>query len=208
MRHAFIDTYANLSSPVHRVNARFKILFSFILLLAILFTPIKYPGLFFIYGFFIITCLLLSKVPLKFILKRLFEISPFILMIAISSLFVKNGRLIFINCIVKASLSILLLLIISSTTPFTQLTLALSGLRVPPLILSLLSFMYRYLFLLEDQLLRTKRAFESRNINKNGFKNIRALSNVLGTLFIRTYERAERIYMAMCARGYDGEKNN
>jgi cobalt/nickel transport system permease protein len=68
--------------------------------------------------------------------------------------------------------------------------------------------MYRYLFLLEDQLLRTKRAFESRNINKNGFKNIRALSNVLGTLFIRTYERAERIYMAMCARGYDGEKNN
>jgi len=74
--------------------------------------------------------------------------------------------------------------------------------------LSLLSFMYRYLFLLEDQLLRTKRAFESRNINKNGFKNIRALSNVLGTLFIRTYERAERIYMAMCARGYDGEKNN
>jgi cobalt/nickel transport system permease protein len=129
-------------------------------------------------------------------------------MIAVSSLFIKNGQSIFINCIVKASLSILLLLIISSTTPFTQLILALSGLRVPPLILSLLSFMYRYLFLLEDQLLRTKRAFESRNINKNSFKNIRALSNVLGTLFIRTYERAERVYMAMCARGYDGEKNN
>jgi cobalt/nickel transport system permease protein len=68
--------------------------------------------------------------------------------------------------------------------------------------------MYRYLFLLEDQLLRTKRAFESRNINKNSFKIISALSNVLGTLFIRTYERAERVYMAMCARGYDGEKNN
>jgi cobalt/nickel transport system permease protein len=174
----------------------------------ILFTPIKYPGLFFVYASFIIACLFLSKVPLKFIIKRLLEILPFIAIIAVSSLFVKNGRIIFSNCIIKASLSVLVLLIMSSTTSFTQLIRALSELEVPRLFLSLLSFMYRYLFLLEDQLLRTRRAFDSRNINKNNFKSTAALGNLLGVIFIRTYERAERVYMAMCARGYDGNKNN
>jgi cobalt/nickel transport system permease protein len=86
---------------------------------------------------------------------------------------------------------------------------ALRQLKVPKLFIQLLSFMYRYSFLLEDQLLRCRRAYDSRNINgKNNFRKARIFSNILGTVFIRTYERAERLYLAMCARGYENEKNN
>lgn len=210
MRHAFIDTYASLETPLHRLDVKAKLIFLIIFLLTIIFTPIKYIPLFLLYSFATITLVFLSKVPLSFILKRFVHLLPFIILISISFLFKKEeGLFLFANCVVKACLIIVLVLIVSSTTKFNQLLEALRQLKTPALFISLLSFMYRYLFLLEDQLLRTKRAYDCRNINKtNNFGAVRILSNILAVLFIRTYERAERIYLAMCARGYDNDKNN
>jgi len=66
----------------------------------------------------------------------------------------------------------------------------------------LLSFMYRYLFLVEDEILRKKRALDSRSVGKKGWQVLKSIANMTGSLFIHSYERAERIYLAMCARGY------
>lgn len=209
MRHAFIDTYADLNTPLHKLNAKVKVIFLFIFLLLIIFSPIRYIALFLLYGLAVIVLIYLSKVPISFIFKRVIEIAPFIIIISVSSLFKKQGYILFLNCLTKAILAIVLILIVSSTTKFNHLLEALRQLKIPQLFIHLLSFMYRYSFLLEDQFLRASRAYESRNINnKNNFKKVKILSNILGTIFIRTYERAERLYLAMCARGYDNEKNS
>lgn len=209
MRHAFIDTYADLNTPLHKLNAKIKIIFLVIFLLLIIFTPIRYAMLFLLYALVMIALVYLSKVPISFILKRFIEIAPFIIIISLSALFNKQGYILFLNCTAKAILAIILVLIISSTTRFDHLLEALKYFKVPRIFIHLMSFMYRYSFLLEDELLRANRAYESRNINKkNNFKKIKILSNILGTIFIRTYERAERVYLAMCARGYNNEKSN
>jgi len=209
MKHAFIDTYADLNTPLRELNARIKIILLVIFLLLIILTPIRFAVLFLLYGLVVISLAYLSKVPSGFIFKRFIEALPFILIISASTLLKKQGYILFFNCTVKAILAILLILIISSTTKFSNLLEALKSLGIPRVFIHLLSFMYRYSFLLEDQFLRISRAYESRNINnKNNFKKAKILSNILGTIFIRTYERAEKVYLAMCARGYDHEESS
>ncbi|MCM8781790.1 MAG: cobalt ECF transporter T component CbiQ [Candidatus Omnitrophica bacterium] len=208
MHHAFIDTYADLDTPLHKIDARLKVILLVGFLLLIVLSPLKYILLFLLYILGVIALIYLSKVPVKFIFKRVIEIIPFIVVIAFSVLFREKGYILFLSCALKAILAMLLVLVILSTTKFTQLLGALRQLKTPKLVINLLSFMYRYLFLLEDQFLTTQSAYESRNINnRNDFIKVKVLSNILGTLFIRTYERAEKVYLAMCARGYNSEKS-
>ncbi len=209
MKHAFIDTYANLNTVIHRLNTKAKVIFWALSLLIIILTPASYGLLFFLYGAFIIILTYLSKVPISFICKRLANIFPFIILICLSALFKKQGYLLFVSCALKATLATLITVLLSSTTRFTKILDTLEELGVPVLFIYLFSFMYRYSFLLEDQLLRITRAYTLRSINKrNNFNKIKILSNILGTIFIRTYERAERVYLAMCARGYTDEKSS
>jgi len=209
MKHAFIDTYADLNTPLHKLNAKTKVIFLAIILLLIIFSPIRYFALFLLYGLVVAALIYLSKVPLRFIFKRVAEIAPFIIIISISALFKKQGYILFLNCTVKAILAIVLILIASSTTKFNHLLETLRQFKVPNIFIDLLSFMYRYSFLLEDEFLRASRAYQSRNINnKDNFSKVKILSNILGTIFMRTYERAERVYLAMCSRGYDNEENS
>lgn len=207
MRHAFIDTYANLNTPLHSCDARVKVVLLLSFLLLIIFTPVKFVLLFLLYFLIISTLVSLSKIPLAFILKRILEIMPFVVLISISALFTKQGYILFLNCTLKAILAVVLILLISSTTKFSRLLGALEYFRAPAIFVHLLSFLYRYSFLLEDQLLKAGRARESRSTGKSdSFRKVKILSNILGVTFIRTYERAERLYLAMRARGYNHEK--
>jgi cobalt/nickel transport system permease protein len=65
--------------------------------------------------------------------------------------------------------------------------------------------MYRYIFLLEDELEKMKQAKASRTVGGSRWFHTKALSNVLGSLFVRSYERGEAVFMAMQARGFDGD---
>jgi cobalt/nickel transport system permease protein len=207
MRHAFIDIYADLNTPLHKLGAKTKIVFWVAFLLLIILSPGR--RIILVYGALVTLLAYLSKVPVKFIFKKLAEVMPFVIVVALAALFKKNGIALFLNCAVKAALAIILTLVIFSTTKFTLFLEALKQLKVPGLFISILSFMYRYSFLLEDQLLRAKRAYESRSVNgKNNFGKVRILCNILGIIFIRVYERAERVHLAMCARGYTSEQSN
>jgi len=209
MRHAFIDIYAGLNTPLHRLNPTAKIIFLIIFLLAIIFTPITHKLWFLFYALFCGILISLSKIPLSFIWKRLANVIPFIILVSLSTLFKKQGHILFVACTLKATLATLLVLLVSATTRFTEILQALKRLKVPELFIHLFSFMYRYSFLLEDQMLRTQRAYTCRSLNpQNNFAKVKILSNILGSIFIRTYERAERVYLAMCARGYTSEKSN
>ncbi len=209
MHHAFIDVYAGRGAPLNKVNARRKIvlLAGFLFLLVI--SPLRAWWLFLFYGLITAVLFYLSGLPFVFLLKRVAEMLPFVFIIALSGLFRKDGLTLFLGCTLKAVLALVLLLVISGSTKFSELLEALGQLKAPRLFIRLLAFMYRYSFLLEDQFLRAQRAYALRRLSrKRGLSHARVLGNIVGLVFIRTYERAERVYLAMCARGYDDAKNN
>jgi cobalt/nickel transport system permease protein len=116
-----------------------------------------------------------------------------------------EGLAIFINVIIKSWLCMLCLIVLSSSTRFTDMLMGMQKLKIPSIFIQIISFMYRYLFVLSDQVMRMKMARDSRNFGgkrKNIFKTI---GNIIGILFIRSYERGERIYASMLSRGYDGQ---
>ena len=69
----------------------------------------------------------------------------------------------------------------------------------------ILSFMYRYIYVLVDEMMRMKRAKDSRTVGGKRWFHVKALSHMVGVLFIRAYERGERVYLAMCSRGFSGQ---
>jgi cobalt/nickel transport system permease protein len=75
---------------------------------------------------------------------------------------------------------------------------------MPRVMTMILSFMYRYLFVLVDEVMRLKQARDSRSFGGSRWWQLRVIGNMVGTLFIRSYERGERVYAAMLARGFDG----
>jgi cobalt/nickel transport system permease protein len=65
--------------------------------------------------------------------------------------------------------------------------------------------MYRYIFVLTDEVMRMRQARDSRNFGGGRLRQLKTIGHMIGTLFIRSYERGERIYAAMLARGFDGQ---
>lgn len=112
----------------------------------------------------------------------------------------------------KSWLSVQAMMALIATTHFSELLIALAALRLPPVLIMILGMAYRYLFILQEEALRMLRARDSRSAslpNRRAGRNLlwRATitGRMVGTLFIRAYERSERIYAAMLARGYDGQ---
>ena len=207
MHHSFSDQFADLDSCLSRLSARSKIIFCLTLVLLIALTPIRIKYAFAFYGVFVILLIFASKIPWLFFLKRLLTILPFVALVAVSIPFIQDGGwVIFWSCVIKAVLIILSLILLIQTTRFSRMLNELEKLKVPRLIITLLSFMYRYLFVVEDEILRKKRALDLRSAGRRDLVIIKSTANMLGSLFIHTYERAERIYLAMCARGYKGSE--
>jgi cobalt/nickel transport system permease protein len=110
----------------------------------------------------------------------------------------------FIFYALKSWIAVGTMLLLISSTSFPRLLKSLRDLRAPQLLLSLLSFTYRYLFLLVEEAERLELAFKARTFSKKNNVKRKALSGILGTLFIRSLERSDMVYQAMLARGYNG----
>ena len=224
MKHSFIDEYSDLDSFIHRLDPRTKLISSLAFIIAVVLTPVSNWRVFAFYFCFVAVLLILSKLPPLYVLKRSLVISPFVLLIAVFIPFFKEGDIagsyniwqwqisvtysglfILANVVVKAWLCILGLILLSSTTKLADLLKGLKQLGVPQVMILILSFMYRYIFVLVDEVMRMKQARDSRNFGGSRLHQIRTVGNMAGTLFIRSYERGERIYAAMLSRGFDGQ---
>jgi cobalt/nickel transport system permease protein len=187
-------------------------------------TPLGSWWAFILYLALIASWLLLSRVPVLYVLKRSLVIMPFVLLIAIFVPFFKEGEVagsyniglwevtvtysglqVLLNIVIKAWLSIISLILLTSTTRMVHLLRGLEKLRLPRVMVMILSFMYRYLFVLVDEVMRMKQARDSRGVGGGRLRQIRTIGSMIGTLFIRSYERGERVYAAMTARGFDGQ---
>ncbi len=119
-----------------------------------------------------------------------------------------QGLAIAINLLLRSYICVLSIVLLTSTTPFSTLLASLERLHVPPLITSTLSFTYRYIFVFVDEGERLERAKTSRCIEGAPYRlRLRASARTIGMIFIRAYERGERIYRSMLARGFEGKIN-
>jgi cobalt/nickel transport system permease protein len=122
------------------------------------------------------------------------------------------GLLRFASIMLRAWLSVQAAILLVTTTRFPDLIHALEHLRLPRLIVTIIAFLYRYLFVLSDEALRLLRARQSRSAALPGhcgggtlLWRAKTAGDMAGQLFLRSYERSDRIYNAMLARGYAGQ---
>ncbi|MBA3533040.1 MAG: cobalt ECF transporter T component CbiQ [Ardenticatenales bacterium] len=122
------------------------------------------------------------------------------------------GLLRFLSLILRTWLAVQMALLLTATTTFPDLTHALRHLRVPAVLVSIVSFMYRYLFVLAEEAQRLLQARTSRSAEIPGQRaggsvpwRAKVAGNMAGQLFVRSIERADRVYLAMVARGYQGQ---
>ena len=164
--------------------------------------PLSWTGWFIGVVLLLILAIALSRLSLIFLLKRLLVLSPFVLGVALVNAFQPAGRAHWLAVAVKSALCLLTVILVSNTTPFSRVLRVLKSVRVPPLLITTIALMHRYLFVLADEAERMRRARASRTFKRGRRFEWRTLATVVGQLFIRASERAERIYDAMCARGW------
>jgi cobalt/nickel transport system permease protein len=213
------EPYSGLNSFLHKLDPRTKLLTTLAFIIMVVVTPLNQWQAFIFYFALIGGLVIMSQLPKVFILKRSLVIVPFVLLMGVFNLFkpgeavltwwmisVSNeGLLTFISLLIKAWLSILSLIVLTQTTGFNRLLKGLEGLRMPQVMVMLLSFMSRYVFVLVEEVLRMKVARDSRSFGGGWLWAVRTLGNMIGTIFVRSYERGERVYQAMTSRGYGGQ---
>jgi cobalt/nickel transport system permease protein len=110
----------------------------------------------------------------------------------------------FFDICMKASLSVISLTILLETTAFPDILKGLELLRVPQLMIAIISFIYRYFIIILKEGKRMKIARDVRSRGGSFSWQVKTMGSILGQLFIRSFERSERIYQAMVVRGYSG----
>jgi cobalt/nickel transport system permease protein len=144
----------------------------------------------------------LSRVGLWFLLRRLLLLSPFVLGVVLVNALQAAVPGAWLALAARSAICLFTVVLLSNTTPFGKVLAALRSARVPALLVTTLALMHRYLFVLLDESERMRRARASRTFERQRRMRWHLLGTVVGQLFVRASERAERIYAAMCARGW------
>lgn len=212
-----IDRLSYQDTVIHHLDPRSKVVATAAFILAVVSFP-KYE-IASLAPFFLFPVVLasLADIPVRIIIRKVVFVSPFAIFVGmfnplfdtriVGSLFglaVSAGWFSFFSILIKFTLTISAALILIATTSFPGVCHGLRRLGAPPLFVSQLLFLYRYLFVLLEEAMRIARAREIRSFGKKGM-GAKVAVRIIGVLFIRTVERSERIYRAMLCRGFTGE---
>lgn len=217
MHHHYIDRFAYQDSPIHRLDPRAKalaVLAYSIVLISLPRYALPSPW----YAVFPAILLIWGRIPLGFVARHIVLTSPFIaFLVLFSAIFdsspvrvspdweVRGGYLTAISIMIRFALGMAALLGLAGTTRFPELLNGLERLGMPRLLGTQLRFLYRYLFLLIDQAMHLRQARAARDAGRGPIRERwRSSVGLVGVLFTRTLEQAERVHLAMLARGYDG----
>lgn len=222
MKHHFIDHYSSIDSPVHSLDPRVKIILALLILISIVVTPNGRFIDFVFYAPLLVLLLLLSHIPLVSILKRMLVILPLVILIGFGLPFMSPGKTLisftlikpititdvgifnFFSVVIKATLAIWVMTLLTSTTRFRDLVSGMQKLKFPVIFTSLLGFMYRYIFLIIDELEKENIGRRARSFGAAPCLAMKGFGWMISSVFIRSFDRAERIYQSMCTRGFDG----
>ncbi|HEY75707.1 MAG TPA: cobalt ECF transporter T component CbiQ [Thermoflexia bacterium] len=223
-----LDTYCPGTSPIHRLDPRVKLVLTGLFILTAALVPDREWGAFGALEALVLLTILLSSVGLVRVQRRSAVAMPFVLA-ALTVAFSTPGRVLwrlplpgipltvtdagllrFLSIAARSYLSVQAAILLAATTPFPDLLWGMRALRIPRTLVAITGFLYRYLFVLADEARRMLQAREARSGAPDGRGGgsvawrAQVTGSMAGTLFLRSYERSERIYMAMLARGYDG----
>lgn len=202
MRLDSLEAVSRGDGPLHRIPAGRKLAAALALVVVIALTPPADPRWYAAAAALLLGLALASRVSPRVLLIRLLLVEPFVLGIAVLSLFQPDGLRVFALILARGTLSLGVMLLLAATTPFADLLDVLRRLRIPSIFITTLALLYRYLFVLLEEVQRMRRARAARTFARSRRLDWRLLGDVAGRLFIRSTERAERIYAAMLARGW------
>jgi len=193
---------ANPRTRLHLAPARAKLLATLAMILLTVLLPRRISPLYLVPGAVLLACAVLARLPVLYALRRLLIAEFFLLGLGVLSFLNPATAPLFWAAALKSALCVLAMLVLTWTTPFHEILLELRRLRLPSVMLSTLALMYRYLPVLAEESRRMQRARSSRTFSQGQRFVWRNLALIIGRLFVRSADRAERIYLAMCARGW------
>ena len=180
-------------------------------------TPITRWPAFIVFFLLLVATAYASKIPLLLLFKRALIEIPFIFFAILMPFFgtgekfeiagielYREGLLAGISIVVKGTLGVLAAVILSTTTTAREILRGLERLKLPAVMVQIASFMLRYVNVISDEMERMKVARESRGFIATGIKHWKVIATSAAALFIRSYERGERVHLAMLSRGFDG----
>jgi cobalt/nickel transport system permease protein len=180
-------------------------------------TPITRWPAFIAFFLLLVATAYASKIPLLLLFKRALIEIPFIFFAILMPFFgtgekfeiagielYREGLLAGLSIVVKGTLGVLAAVILSTTTTAREILRGLERLKLPAVMVQIASFMLRYVNVISDEMERMKVARESRGFIATGIKHWKVIATSAAALFIRSYERGERVHLAMLSRGFDG----
>lgn len=209
--------YFHGHSPIHRLAPQVKILGAVALVFCFVATPRTALWAFAAYGALVVVLAFAARIPPAFAIRRMAIEIPFLLLALLLPVF-GGGETVPVlgvnlsqaglwdawNIIAKATLGLGVAVILGATTQIPEILAGLDGLRMPSIVTAIAGFMVRYIDVILSDWSRMRIAMASRCHDARWFTQVVPIARTLGVMFVRTYERGERVYLAMRSRGYTG----
>lgn len=209
--------FGALDTPVHRLDARVELVCLFGFLIAVVATPPHAVTAFVTYALMVVVVAVIARIPAGVMARRLAIEIPFVVF-AVALPFVGGAphhRLAGVavsvpglwaawSIVVKATLCGAATVILSWSTPVADILVALDRIGVPRVLTAIAGFMIRYLDTVTSELSRLQVARVSRGDDPRWFFQARAVATTVGVMFVRSFERGERVHRAMLSRGFSG----
>lgn len=225
MHHTYLDRLAYGQSPLHRLDPRVKLVAAVAAVLAIVLCQAPQPLRLGLYAALVGACVAGARLPWWYLFKRSLLVIPFALavggllpfrpgghpvaqttVLGVDLVVTDEGLRLLAVVALKSYIAVWTMLLLASTTRFHRLLAAMQYFGMPRVLTMLLGFLYRYLFVIVGEAIRMRRARHARLAGSaRGGRGLRVAAAGVGVLFIRSYERSERVHQAMAARGFDGE---
>ncbi len=209
--------YVHRHTPIHLLPAEVKILTLVVFIFIVVATPIQAMWAFFLYAGLLLGLAAVAQLPPLVVLPRMVVEVPFLLFAALMPFTGPDPQVQVLGLelsqpglwaawgiIAKGTIGVLGAIVLAATTPARDLLTGLKELHVPPLLVQIASFMLRYMHVVGNEMARMRVARESRGFQATGIRSWPVVAQSAGALFIRSYERGERVHLAMLSRGYTG----
>jgi cobalt/nickel transport system permease protein len=210
--------YLHRHTVIHDMQAHVKLLATLAFVLVVVITPITHYSAFGLYALTLLALTFVARMPLRTVIVRSAIEIPFVLFAVLLPFFTPGPRVDVLGVIAlsqpgleqafgilaKGTLGVVATIILGGTTQVSELLRGLERLKVPATIVQIATFMLRYANVVADEMRRMKVARESRGFVATGLSSWKVLGQSAGALFIRSYERGERVHLAMLARGFSG----
>lgn len=227
------DAYVARSSRLHRLDARLKLQLVLVFLLTIGLLPLGAWGAYFLLAAILAAAMQISHVPMKTLIKRSLMIELPFLLVLLPILFrpggqdlavfqltnrlfsiTQEGGAAFFSILIKSGLSIQATVLLNAVTQPMEVLASMRALGYPRLLSAVLGLMWRYTYIIRHEAermltARVARSGRGEDANKKSggslFWRAHVTGSMVGSLFLRSLARSERVYQAMLSRGYDGE---